>query len=360
MRLGWSRIGLDLTVSKRNHTRMINHPHRIQSCLGWLPLAVLLVAAPGYAQTPATGLLIKNHQKVVFMGDSITGLGWSESGGYVHLVTSGLDTLGVKIVPTPTGVGGNTSREMLARLDKDVLTVKPDWLLLSCGVNDVWGRSNGVDLEHFKKNMTTIVDRAQAAGIKVMILTPTPIYEACVTEFSPPLTEYVAFLVQFARDRKLPLADLHAAFLTSLKTQPNATAWGTRYLTVDGVHPNPDGHQVMAQGVLEAFGATPAQINQVKTVWLDAPGGATLSMQIGFRGAESITLRQYAVLKQVAAQRKVPLAALIEGVYIESVTAALQAHTDFTTVIPDNVSNEALPIFKAKINALVGDLPQKP
>jgi len=78
----------------------------------------------------------------------------------------------------PAGVGGNTSRDMLARLDKDVLSKKPDWMTLSCGVNDVWhGANGGVPLDQYQQNITSIVDQATAAGIKVVILTSTMITE---------------------------------------------------------------------------------------------------------------------------------------------------------------------------------------
>ena len=51
------------------------------------------------------------------------------------------------------------------------------WMTLSCGVNDVWHGERGVPLSAYKKNITEIVEKAQAAGIKVMILTATMIGE---------------------------------------------------------------------------------------------------------------------------------------------------------------------------------------
>lgn len=66
---------------------------------------------------------------------------------------------------------------MLARLEKDVLSKKPDGMTLSCGVNDVWHGAREVKLEDYKQNITAIVDRAQAAGVKVMIRTSTMIKE---------------------------------------------------------------------------------------------------------------------------------------------------------------------------------------
>jgi hypothetical protein len=77
----------------------------------------------------------------------------------------------------PAGIGGHKSNQMLDRLDKDVLAKKPDWMTLSCGVNDVWHGTNGVPLDAYQKNITTIVDPAQSTGIRVMLLTATMIRE---------------------------------------------------------------------------------------------------------------------------------------------------------------------------------------
>ena len=74
---------------------------------------------------------------------------------------------------------------MLARLDTSVISKNPDWMTLSCGVNDVWhftlrlGKRTfeGVSLEDYKKNIRKIIEKAQAADIKVIILTSTLIGE---------------------------------------------------------------------------------------------------------------------------------------------------------------------------------------
>jgi lysophospholipase L1-like esterase len=327
-----------------------------QSIVRWsnmftVPL-IFLLAATGHAQTlsPApANILVHDGQKVAFMGDSITGMGWEVPGGFVKLVVSGLDVLGVKIVPIPAGVGGNTSQSMLARLEKDVLSQKPDWLLLNCGVNDVWGRQ--VDLDTFKKNITSIVDQAQAAGIKVMILSPTPIYEAWVTEFSKKEVDYVAFMRQIAQERNLPLADLNAAYFTYLKTQPPDPH--NRVITVDGVHPNPDGHLIIAQTILEAFGVNSDQMVQIKAAWMAIPDNANVSGNFAFHDNVPVSIGQYETLKKIAAERKTTVNALIKDVFMESIRDALVAHGELANVHEDNIAAEAQPIFKQKIEALV-------
>jgi lysophospholipase L1-like esterase len=288
---------------------------------------LLVLTTLGHAQTPTPGpdnIIVKSGQKVVFMGDSITGMGWGDTGGYIHLVTLGLDTLGVKIDPIPAGVGGNKSDDMLARLKTDALDKKPDWLLLSCGVNDVWSRK--IDLETFKKNITSIVDQAQAAGIKVMILTPTPIYELGVSEFSK-LSDYVAWEVQLAHDRKLPVADENAAYFAYLKAQPSDP--DNCLLTVDGVHPNPDGHQILATTILEAFGVTPDQMAKVKDAWNAMPDGANLPSGFGFGGDAhfTITLAQEAALEKLAADKK-----QVQGEFVRGIS--MQAWRDELTSLP--------------------------
>ncbi len=120
---------------------------------------------------------IKSGEKFAFLGDSITEYGKAKPGGYVNLVRLALASLGVKVEIIGAGVSGHKSNQMLDRLQKDVLDKKPQWMTLSCGVNDVWHGANGVNLEDYKKNITSIVEKAQADGVKVIILTSTMITE---------------------------------------------------------------------------------------------------------------------------------------------------------------------------------------
>jgi lysophospholipase L1-like esterase len=78
---------------------------------------------------------------------------------------------------------------MLARVDKDVIKKKPQWMLLSCGVNDVWHGKRGVALPDYKKNITAIVDKAQKAGIKVVIMTASMIREDAKNQFNTTLKD---------------------------------------------------------------------------------------------------------------------------------------------------------------------------
>ncbi|MBT3202113.1 MAG: DUF1080 domain-containing protein [Phycisphaerales bacterium] len=216
-------------------------------------LAICCSSFPLQAETKTAGkLALTKGQKIAFLGDSITAAG-ARKGGYCRLVLSALNKQGFEVTGVFAGIGGHKSNQMLARLEKDVLKHKPDWMTLSCGVNDVWHGARGVALGPYKKNITEIVTRAQAAGVKVMLLTSTMIKEDQSTALNQKLLPYNAFLKQLAKDKKCLLADLNTEMQEALKKFP-ADAPKGKQLTRDGVHMNALGNAMMARGVLKAFG----------------------------------------------------------------------------------------------------------
>ena len=184
---------------------------------------VALVLALGLAadSSLAQGTGPTSGQKVAFMGDSITQFGEGPT-GYVSLIALALEANGRKIVVIPAGVSGNTSKNMLDRLDKDVLSKKPDWMTLSCGVNDVWHGPTGCTLDQYKQNITSIVDQATAAGIKVVILTATMIQEDQANALNKKLVDYNQFLHTLATEKHFPIADLNADMQAELAAQKAA------------------------------------------------------------------------------------------------------------------------------------------
>lgn len=227
-------------------------------------MLALAVDGAGSSAALAADLPIKDGQKIAFLGDSITEAG-ARPKGYVTLVISGLEANGVKATAIPAGISGHKSNQMLERLERDVLSKKPDWMTLSCGVNDVWHGANGVPLDQYKVNITKIVEKCQAAGVKVMILTSTMIGEDQPNANNQKLLEYNEFLRTLAKEKKCLLADLNADMQAA-----TAKAGGEKkgnLLTTDGVHMNPAGNEMMATGVLKGFGLSADQIEKAQKSW---------------------------------------------------------------------------------------------
>lgn len=226
-------------------------------------MAALTVSVSGHFAQGGE-LAVKDGEKVAFLGDSITQAG-ARKNGYCDLVIRGLAAVGVKATMVPAGISGHKSNQMLARLERDVLSKKPDVMTLSCGVNDVWHGKNGVPLDQYKVNITKIVDTAQAAGIKVVILTSTMIHEDQSKKNNQILIGYNDFLKELAKKKKCPLADLNGDMQSAIAAAKDKK--GGKLLTSDGVHMNPAGNKMMATGVLRAFGLDKDQIQKAQKSW---------------------------------------------------------------------------------------------
>ncbi len=236
-------------------------------------------------------ILVKPGESVAFLGDSITHFGAESPGGYVRLVASGLAAQGIDVTVIPAGWSGNTSKDMLGRLEKHVLSKKPTWMTLSCGVNDVMHRAVG--LEAYRTNVTAILDRCQQAGVKVVILTATQIGLPVTNAENVKLAGYNAFLRETAKARDLPLADLNAAMVAEQASFQKAGI--KRALTGDGVHMNIYGNLVMAKGVLAAFGLDDRQLAAAQSKWNEMPDLFQTTAKIKLSLAELAALEAYAV-----------------------------------------------------------------
>jgi lysophospholipase L1-like esterase len=204
--------------------------------------------------------VLKAGQTVVAIGDSITAGGGYMRDSDVVLAREYPDLKLPKIVNK--GIGGQKAEDLVGRFKNDVVALKPAVVTLSIGINDVWHRvgqphSEAV-LKAYGDNLAKMVDMAQAADIRVILLAPTVIEESPTSEGNKRLPMYVAAMKQVAADKKCQFVDLHAMFLAALAKKP--TDAKGNWLTADGVHMKPLGDAIMAIGVLRALGVPDAKI----------------------------------------------------------------------------------------------------
>ena len=225
------------------------------------------------ASGPASKPLIASGQKIVFMGDSITAAG-AKPNGYASLVVAGLKANGVEVkMFCQSGSGANSNNMMTSpSLFNGALERKPDWLTISCGVNDAKSDGNACPLEKYKANITTMVEKAQATNVKVMILTTTAWechkdYAAArkgIQERNELLAPYNDFLRSLAKEKGCVLADINAEFQEILKAEFKPAGGLTEN---DGCHPNANGHRTMAIVILKTLGLNDAQLEKAKQAW---------------------------------------------------------------------------------------------
>jgi len=240
--------------------------------------AFSLLGASAQAQ-----VIIQKGDTIAFLGDSITAAG-AKPGGYCNLIIESLNKKGLEVKAVYAGISGHKSNQMLARLEKDVLEKKPQWMTLSCGVNDVWHGARGVELEDYKKNITEIVDKAQAAGVNVIILTSTMIKEDPGNELNQKLKSYNDFLVQLGKNKQCRVADLNAIMQETIKTLEKDSRGNT--VTTDGVHMNSAGNMMMAKGILEVMGFTKDELKAIEQEWDNIPNTNSIRLDVGVSHAE--------------------------------------------------------------------------
>lgn len=253
-----------------------------------ITMAALCLVAPNALSGEKKTAAVKDGDKIAFMGDSITA-GGARKNGYITFVMDALNKERNNLTHVPAGKSGHKSNDMLARLDKDVISKNPQWMTLSCGVNDVWhfklrlGKRTfeGVPLDEYKKNIRAIIEKAQAADIKVMVLTSTMIGEDPERELNKNLIPYNDFLRKIAAEKGCLLADLSKDMHEELKKIPDVEGKAKMFgepkyqrniknkLTTDGCHMNTLGNIMMAKGILRTFGLSEEKIAAAENSWLE-------------------------------------------------------------------------------------------
>jgi acyl-CoA thioesterase-1 len=104
--------------------------------------------------------------RIVALGDSLTaGLGLEPDQAYPALLQKRLDAAGLKYEVVNAGVSGDTSAGGLRRLDW-ALDGDVKVLIVALGGNDAL---RGLPVEQLRQNLTTIVERAKAQRIQVIL-----------------------------------------------------------------------------------------------------------------------------------------------------------------------------------------------
>lgn len=204
--------------------------------------------------TTAGGFVLQHGQTVVMIGDSITDCGRRDEhaplgDGYVKMVAAltaaKYPERSIRFVNT--GIGGDTVLSLAQRWQADVLDHRPDWLSVSIGVNDVWRQVDGrpdeaVLIDAFGATYRELLEATRAAlpGCGLILMTPGLIQEDPASNGNVLLKPYVETVKDLARDFDAFCVDIHRTMLDAV------AAGAGRAWTDDGVHPNPDGHALMA------------------------------------------------------------------------------------------------------------------
>ena len=171
---------------------------------------------------------------VLFLGDSLTeGHELAKEDAFPAVIERTLKPKHPDLKVVNGGASGATSASGLKRLDWYV-KAKPDIMVLAFGAND---GLRGMNLKESEKNLESIIEKAKGQKIKVIMVgmkMPTNYGE-------PYRTNFEKLFGNLAKKYDLPLVP----FLLE------GVAGNPKLNISDGIHPNPEGHKIMAKTVLK-------------------------------------------------------------------------------------------------------------
>ena len=202
--------------------------------------------------------------RIIALGDSITRGARPQvtpTQTFPALVQAALRAAGVPAHVHNVGIGGERTDLALQRLERDVLSQRPDLVTVMYGTNDSWvdaGKTESRLGENpFEANLRLIVSRLRAANAPVVLMTEPRFGEdnprnGLGEDPNIRLARHMERVRAVARELAVPLVDHFGQWTELQQRGQRLQTW-----TTDGCHPNVEGHADLARrmvAVIEPLG----------------------------------------------------------------------------------------------------------
>lgn len=212
--------------------------------------------------------VFKHGSRLLFQGDSITDMKWGRNEkdrnhylghSYVFLLAArlGVDMPEAELDFYNRGISGHKVGDLRDRWQADAIDMKPDLLSILIGVNDVGRNLDGVDVDKWETDYRFILNASREANpeLKLVLLDPFVLP-------SGRLAKEVTFKKWRDQvERLIPIVGKLAEEFDAVhvKTQDLFDAAAERvspeHWLWDGVHPLPQGHELIARHWLHEVSA---------------------------------------------------------------------------------------------------------
>ena len=179
----------------------------------------------------------KNDHLVVFLGNSITD-GWPNSNKAFFEDNNFVGR----------GISGQTTYQFLVRFYSDVVSLKPEAVVINGGINDIAENNYEYDETRTFNNLKAMAEIADANGIKVILTSVLPSdrfgWRPLKTEIAPKVMSLNKRIKALAKEKGYAYVDYFSAM-------EDSTTHGMKdEYTNDGVHPTDNGYRKMEEIVL--------------------------------------------------------------------------------------------------------------
>ena len=145
------------------------------------------------------------------------------------------------------GISGQVTSQMLVRFRRDVLDLKPKYVAILAGTNDIAQNQGYISAENIVGNIISMVEIARANKIKPIVcsILPAAKYPWRPEIQSVPMVQKInQMLKDYCKKHKVKYID----FYTPMADENNGLP--KKYAN-DGIHPTSDGYAVMEKVLLE-------------------------------------------------------------------------------------------------------------
>ncbi len=154
------------------------------------------------------------------------------------------------------GISGDRSISVYNRMYTDIVNLKPDYMSILIGVNDVWhgiNGDNGVSPERYEQIMTMLFEDIlkELPDIKIAVLEPFVLKGTATEARWSDFETKVSAVAQKAKS----LAEKFGFIFVPLQDKFNEVSENTPTdcWLIDGVHPTPAGHRLITNELIKAF-----------------------------------------------------------------------------------------------------------
>ena len=207
----------------------------------------------------------KKGARLLFQGDSITDMNWGRNQrdrnhylghSYVFLIAArlGVDMPDAQLDFYNRGISGNTVADLRNRWQKDSIDMNPDLLSVLIGTNDV---NRGIQPEAFESDYRHVLDASRKAspGLKLVLLDPFVLQSGRLKDDKEWTSRRAAtdklgvVVAKLAKDYNAVHVKTQSIFdIAARAVSPEQWIW-------DGVHPLPQGHELIARNWLQEVSA---------------------------------------------------------------------------------------------------------
>jgi acyl-CoA thioesterase-1 len=142
-----------------------------------------------------------------------------------------------------TSIGGENAVNGANRFESDVLVHNPDVLFIDYSLND-----RGVGLEKSREAWNSMIEKALARDIKIILLTPSPDTRKDIQEDNNELEQHANQVRNLASYYEIGLVDSYERFRSKVISGDSLSMYMSSV-----VHPNEKGHQIITDELIKYF-----------------------------------------------------------------------------------------------------------